>query len=205
MKASEVRKILNITQPTLSKYANNGLIRFIKINKYHYEYNDEDVYKIIGIKKNKRSRKIVSYSRVSTGIQKSQLDDQSNRIYEYSISKGLNLDEQYKDIKSGMNFERKAFQELIENVIKGNIELVIIENKDRLVRFGFELIELIFRYFGTKILVINDTISNKNYQQELTEDLFSIIHYFSMKMYSHRRKLNKLKKELLNDCNKTSN
>jgi len=198
MKASEVRKILNITQPTLSKYANNGLIKFIKINKYHYEYNDEDVYKIIGIKKDKRSRKIVSYSRVSTGIQKSQLDDQSNRIYEYSISKGLNLDEQYKDIKSGMNFERKSFQELIENVIKGNIELVIVENKDRLVRFGFELIELIFRYFGAKILVINDTISNKNYQQELTEDLVSIIHYFSMKMYSHRRKLNKLKKELLN-------
>jgi putative resolvase len=198
MKASEVRKILNITQPTLSKYANNGLISFIKINKYHYEYNDEDVYKIIGIKKDKRSRKIVSYSRVSTGIQKSQLDDQSNRIYEYSISKGLNLDEQYKDIKSGMNFERKSFQELIENVIKGNIELVIVENKDRLVRFGFELIELIFRYFGAKILVINDTISNKNYQQELTEDLVSIIHYFSMKMYSHRRKLNKLKKELLN-------
>jgi putative resolvase len=189
---------LNITQPTLSKYANNGLISFIKINKYHYEYNDEDVYKIIGIKKDKRSRKIVSYSRVSTGIQKSQLDDQSNRIYEYSISKGLNLDEQYKDIKSGMNFERKSFQELIENVIKGNIELVIVENKDRLVRFGFELIELIFRYFGAKILVINDTISNKNYQQELTEDLVSIIHYFSMKMYSHRRKLNKLKKELLN-------
>ena len=60
MKASEVRKILNITQPTLSKYANNGLIRFIKINKYHYEYNDEDVYKIIGIKKGKRSRKIGS-------------------------------------------------------------------------------------------------------------------------------------------------
>jgi putative resolvase len=198
VKASEVRKILNITQPTLSKYANNGLISFIKINKYHYEYNDEDVYKIIGIKKDKRSRKIVSYSRVSTGIQKSQLDDQSNRIYEYSISKGLNLDEQYKDIKSGMNFERKSFQELIENVIKGNIELVIVENKDRLVRFGFELIELIFRYFGAKILVINDTISNKNYQQELTEDLVSIIHYFSMKMYSHRRKLNKLKKELLN-------
>lgn len=206
MKAKEVRKILNITQPTLSKYANNGLIKFIKVNNYHYEYNEEDVYKIIGIKKVRKNRKNVSYSRVSTGVQKSQLEDQSNRIYEYCISKGIDLDEQYKDVKSGMSFDRPSFQKLMESVIKGEIELIIIENKDRLVRFGFELLEMIFKYYGTKILVINDSISNKSYQQELTEDLVSIIHYFSMKMYSHRRKLNKFKKELLqSDNNKDSN
>lgn len=95
-----------------------------------------------------------------------------------------------------MSFDRIGFQNLCEEIISGNIELLIIENKDRLMRFGYDIFEGFFRYFGTKILVLNDTISNKSYEQELTEDLISIIHYFSMKSYSHRRKLNKIRKEL---------
>ena len=156
----------------------------------------KDVYKIIGLKKDRKNKLIISYSRVSTGIQTKQLKSQTNRIYEFCTSKGISLNLQLEDIKSGMNFERKSFQQLIELVIKGEVELIVIENRDRLVRFGFELIELIFRYFGTKILVIND-IENKDYEKELTEDLVSIIHYFSMKMYSHRRKLNKIKMEII--------
>jgi hypothetical protein len=86
-----------------------------------------------------------------------------------------------------------------DNVINGKIQFVIIENKDRLCRFGFELIEQLFKYYGTNIIIANDTIQNKTYEQELTDDLIYIIHYFSMKSYSNRRKLNKIKKELLTD------
>lgn len=197
MKAKEVKRILNITQPTLSSYVKNGKINVIKINPYHYEYSDEDVYKIIGIKKNKKNREIISYSRVSTYAQKDQLKSQTQRIYEYSLSKGIDLTKQYEDIGSGMNNrDRKSFNIIIEEVIKGEIELIIIENKDRIIRFGFDLLENIFRFFGAKILIINESIQNKSYEQEMTDDLISIIHYFSMKSYSHRRKLNKIKKEL---------
>ena len=86
-------------------------------------------------------------------------------------------------------------------VIKNEVELVVIENKDRLIRFGYSTVESIFKYFGTKIMVLNDTIENKTYEQELTEDLISIIHYFTMKSYSHRRKLNKLRKDLETENN----
>jgi len=96
-----------------------------------------------------------------------------------------------------MNFNRDGLNKLIEKIVKGKVELVVIENKDRLCRFGFELFESFCKYFKTKILVVND-LSEKTYEQELTEDLISIIHYFSMKSYSHRRKLNKLTKELEN-------
>lgn len=58
------------------------------------------------------------------------------------------------------------------------------------------MLEKFFKYFGTNILVLNDSIENKSYEQELPEDLVSVIHYFTMKSYSHRRKLNKLRKEL---------
>ncbi|CBJ93954.1 putative IS200/IS605 family transposase TnpA [Campylobacter phage CP220] len=74
--------------------------------------------------------------------------------------------------------------------------MIVIENKDRLCRFGFEMLQSIFRYFGTRIIVISEDIQNKSYEQELTEDLLVIIHHFSMKSYSHRRKLNKLKKSI---------
>lgn len=95
-----------------------------------------------------------------------------------------------------MTSDRKDFQKVVRMIIQGEVELLVIENKDRLVRFGYEILESIFKYFGCKILVLNDILENKSYEQELTEDLISIIHYFTMKNYSHRRKLNKLRKEL---------
>lgn len=196
MKSCEVLKILNITRPTLCKYLKQGFIKATVMPNGHYDYDEESVYAFIGLKKEKHNTKIVSYSRVSTRNQKEQLKEQSHRIYESCIARGISVDYQYEDIKSGMSFDRPGFQKLCENIVQGNVELLVIENKDRLMRFGYEIFEGFFRYFGTKILVLNDTISNKSYEQELTEDLISIIHYFSMKSYSHRRKLNKIRKEL---------
>ncbi len=100
-----------------------------------------------------------------------------------------------------MSAERQGFDKLCQMVFKGDVELVVIENKDRLIRFGFDTIEKFFKYFDTNILVLNDIVDNKSYEQELTEDLISIIHYFTMKSYSHRRKLNKLRKEIEKESN----
>lgn len=196
MKAKEVLQILGITRATLCKYVKLGYIKATLLPTGLYDYDEDSVYSFIGLKKNKHNSKIVSYSRISTQNQKNQLKEQTQRIYDSCISRGIKLDYQYEDIKSGLSFDRKNFQKLIEEIIRGKIELLVIENKDRLVRFGYEVLEGIFKYFGCKILVLNDTISNKAYEQELTEDLISIIHYFTMKSYSHRRKLNKIRKEL---------
>ena len=139
---------------------------------------------------------MVSYARVSTQNQKTQLLEQNKRIYDSCISRGLKLDRQFSDIKSGMSADRKEFMEMLELVIGNEIETVVVENKDRLVRFGYEILEHVCKCHGTSILVLNDILENKSYEQELTEDLISIIHYFTMKNYSHRRKLNKLRKEI---------
>lgn len=197
MKAKEVLKILGITRQTLYNYLKQGKVSIkVKYNKNFYEYDDDSVYALIGQKQIKNDRKIVSYSRVSTQNQKEQLKEQTIRIYDSCISRGLTLNKQYEEIKSGMSGDRPKLQELIREVITGNIELVVIENKDRLVRFGFDILEQIFKYYNTKILVLNDSLENKTYEQELTDDLISIIHYFTMKSYSQRRKLNKIRKEL---------
>ena len=196
MKAKQVKEIIGITQNTLSKYVKIGLIRVVKINDYSYIYNDEDVYKMVGIKKEKYDRINVSYARVSNQPRKNDLKEQSNRIYEFSLMNGISIDKQFEDIKSGMSFDRKDFSDMLKLIIQGKVNCVVIENKDRLCRFGFELLTEVFKYFGSKIIVVAEEVSNKSYEQELTDDLISIIHYFSMKSYSNRRKLNKIKKEL---------
>lgn len=196
MKAKEALKILGVTRATLCRYVKSGIIEVTKCGNGLYEYNDNSVYAFIGLKKVKHNKRNISYSRVSTKSQKRQLKEQTQRIYESCISRGISLDEQIEDIKSGMSFDREGFDRLCREVIRGEVDTIVIENKDRLMRFGFEMFEKFFKHFGTRIIVLNDKIENKSYEQEFTDDLISIIHYFSMKSYSNRRKLNKIRKEL---------
>lgn len=196
MKANQVLEKLNITRPTLCKYVKQGFIKVTTLPNGHYDYDEDSVYQFLGLKHNKVNKINISYSRVSTQSQKEQLKEQTKRIYESCISRGIQLDKQFEDIKSGMDANRKGFQSVVDLVIQGKVDLLIIENKDRLTRFNFDTLCHIFKCFGTQIIVLNDSLDNKSYEQELTEDLISIIHYFTMKSYSHRRKLNKIRKEL---------
>ena len=199
MRAKQALEILQVHRVTLNRYVREGKIRVIRLKNGRYDYDDEDIFKFIGKYKKSHNTKVISYSRVSTQIQKSQLKEQTQRIYDSCVSRDLSLDEQFEDIGSGMSTDRKNFEKICQMVFHGDVELLVIENKDRLIRFGFDMLEKFFSYFGCKILVLNDTIENKSYEQELTEDLISVIHYFTMKSYSHRRKLNKLRKELENE------
>lgn len=197
MKAKQVLNILGICRQTLCNYVKQGKIKInSKYSRTFYDYDDDSVYALIGKNAINSNKQIVSYARVSTQAQKQQLEEQNMRIYNSCINRNIQLSKQYFDIKSGMNSDRPEFQKLIQEVIKGNISLIVIENKDRLIRFNYDLLENIFKYFGCNILVLNDILENKTYEQELSEDFISIIHYFTMKNYSHRRKLNKLRKEL---------
>lgn len=201
MRSKQVLELLQVHRVTLNRYVRDGRIKVTKMANGRYEYCDDDVFAFIGKKKTAHKTQVVSYSRVSTQKQKDQLAEQTQRIYNSCISRGLVLDKQITDIGSGMSAERQGFDKLCQMVFKGDVELVVIENKDRLSRFGFDMIEKFFKYFDTNILVLNDIVDNKSYEQELTEDLISIIHYFTMKSYSHRRKLNKLRKEIEKESN----
>lgn len=145
MKAKDVKRILGITQQTLYNWCKEGKIKYTKISDHVNIYDDESVYSIIGNKKQKKNRIIVSYSRVSIQNQKQQLKEQTQRIYDSCITRGIILDNRFEGIKSGMSEDRPKFQELIQMVIRNEVELVVIENKDRLIRFGFSALESIFR------------------------------------------------------------
>ena len=124
------------------------------------------------------------------------MEKQEQLLREYCVKNGTKPDLVLSDIGSGMKEDRKNFQRLITLVKEGNVDTVYISYKDRLTRFGFGYFDYIFNLFGTKIEVVNLT-KEEDFQQELTQDFISIIHYFSMKLYSNRRKqLKQLKNEL---------
>ena len=146
--------------------------------------------------KEEEERINVIYCRVSNTKQKQDLEKQKQLLREYCVKNGTKPDLVLSDIGSGMKEDRKNFQLLITLVKEGNVDTVYISYKDRLTRFGFDYFDYIFNLFGTKIEVVNLT-KEEDFQQELTQDFISIIHYFSMKLYSNRRKqLKQLKNEL---------
>jgi predicted site-specific integrase-resolvase len=133
-------------------------------------------------------RKNVLYARVSNTKQKDDLERQKQILRQFMASNGFVVDEEYSDIASGMNESRAGFTKLVKECLEGKIDTIFVTYKDRLTRFGFGYIESILSSLGTKIVIINAT-KEEDFQQELTQDLVSIIHHFSMKMYSNRRKI----------------
>ena len=93
----------------------------------------------------------------------------------------------YKDISTGMSLDRKEFNVLLNEVLKYKIGTIFITNKDRLCRTSFKTIQDLFSKYGTNVISINDNF-NKTEEEELLEELMSILHTFSMKTYSNRRK-----------------
>lgn len=145
------------------------------------------------------TRKNVAYSRVSNTKQKDDLIRQEESIRKYASENGIKIDEYLSEIASGMNEDRKQFNKLIDSVIRGDISKIYITYKDRLTRFGFSYFENLFKNFDCEIITLSTT-SETTFEQEITQDLISIIHHFSMKMYSNRRmKMNKLLKEIEED------
>ena len=175
---------------TIYKYAKQGKIRTTKINDKHLIYNDDDVYAIAGISP---IRDIVIYARVSTSKQKKDLENQIETLKLFANSNGFVVNKIYKDIASGMSFDRQNFKDMLFDVIEHKIKTVLISNKDRFSRVSFNMWKELFKSFNCDIIVMNDILENNdNDDKEIFEDIISLIHCFAMKMYSKRRK-NKLK------------
>ena len=183
MKAKEVLKLLNISRATLYNYTKNGKIKVQLLDNGYYDYDEVSVYKII--KKDPRIN--IIYARVSTYKQKNDLQNQINNITTYCKDNNINIDNTFSDIHSGIDLDRPNFNKLLDEVINNNIKNIYISHKDRLTRLSFKTIQSLFLKFGTNIIIINDKCNNCN-DNEIFEELISLMHIFSTTMYSNRRK-----------------
>ena len=182
MKAKDVLALLGIARETLSRLVSIGTIKVRKLDNGRYIYDKESVYKYLG---------------TNIAKQKKDLENQIQNLTNYCMNNGIQIHNIYKDISSGINFDkRKSLLLLIDEVMKGNIATIYITYKDRLSRIGFSLFENLFKKFGTKIVVINE--SNNIDEKEIINEIITLIHCFSMKHYS-KRKISQLKELLLND------
>ena len=185
MKANEVLKILKVTRPTLTKYVKDGRLKVTLLSNGFYDYDEDSVFSLAKISTN---RKCVVYARVSTQKQKKDLENQISVITEYANKNGYQVDKVYSDIASGLNYDRKSFKEMLNEIIERRIKCVFIKDKDRLTRVSFEMWKQLFKNFNCELIVINETQTNEYEEKEIFADIISLVHCFAMKMYSQRRK-----------------
>ena len=172
---SEASKHYKVSKETLRLRAISGEIDYITTSGGHHRY------KIIPINVSEYVRKKVIYARVSSSKQKKDLDKQIKFIQQKFPQHSV-----YKDIGSGFNFERKGFITLLEQVMSGNIEEIVIAYNDRLTRIGFEFILFLCKHFNTKLTVLSDK-DDKSSNQEFTEEFISVITHYTSKFYGLRK------------------
>ena len=149
---------------------------------------------------------VIGYCRVSTPAQKDDLETQIANVKSYMYAKGYQF-EIIEDIGSGINYKKKGLQKLISMISNREISKIVVLYKDRLIRFGFELIEYLCSINNIEIEIIDNTTHSK--EQELTDDLIQIITVFANKLYGQRSKktkklIDEVKKNATGEENQTS-
>ena len=194
---NEFSKILGVSAQTLRNWDNNGKLHphHTSSNGYRY-YSHEQLNQVMNIKPN-LNRKIIGYCRVSSHKQKDDLERQIENMRMYLISQGKPF-EIISDIGSGINYKKKGLKQLLKLIAQNKVDKVVVLYKDRLLRFGFELVEYIASLYNCEIEIVDTT--EKSEQQELVEDLVKIITVFSCKLQGKRaNKTRKMVKELIED------
>ena len=192
---NEFSKILGVSAQTLRNWDNNGKLHphHTSSNGYRY-YSHEQLNQVTNAKPN-LNRLVIGYCRVSSNKQKDDLERQIENMELYLTAQDKPF-EIISDIGSGINYKKKGLKELIKLITQNRVEKVVVLYKDRLLRFGFELVEYIASLYNCEIEIIDNT--EKSEQQELVEDLVRIITVFSCKLQGKRAsKSRKLIKELI--------
>ena len=144
---SETAEYFGVCLHTLRRWEKDGKIQAIRTPSGQRRY---DIASYTGISNERTQRAIIAYARVSSRAQKADLDRQIAKLLELYPNAEL-----ITDIASGLNFKRKGLRTVLERVRQGNVGFIVVAHKDRLARFGFELISWLCELDGTKILVLN--------------------------------------------------
>ena len=193
----EASNLLGVHIRTIQKWDKEGKIRCVRTVGGKRRVPESEIKRILGVHE---ERKIVGYARVSSHTQKDDLERQIELIKSYARERNWEV-EILKDVDSGLNESRGNFQKLLRMVMNKEVSKVIVACPDRLTRFGFKTLEELFKSYGTQIVTINR--EEKSPQQELVEDLITIVSHFAGKLYgmrSHKyRKVVEGAKKLIQD------
>ena len=186
LSSKTVSKKLGVTAQTLRNWDREGKLKpsYVKNNGYRY-YALDDILSFTQERKTKKELKVIGYARVSSKKQSDDLERQVDNLNKVLKDKYTSL-EIITDIGSGINYNKPGLKKLIELINRKEVDLIVVLYKDRLVRFGFELIDYFAKLNNVKIEVIDN--NEKPQETELVEDLVQIITVFSCRIQGTRKK-----------------
>lgn len=176
----KVSEMLGVCITTIRRWEKLNKIKSIRTLGNHRRYKLSEIKNLI---ENKKRINII-YSRVSSLGQKNDLKYQTEYLKKYCNENNIKEFDVIEDIGSGINFKKKGLNKLIHLIINNDIDKIIISNKDRLLRFGTELIVNIANKFNTELIIVDN--KTEDFNSNLVYDVLEIITVFSAKLYGKR-------------------
>lgn len=181
---------------TLQKWDRDGKLKPTRTPSNRRVYTDEHLRVMRGFAVD-QARKTIVYMRVSSQAQKPDLKNQRLALEQFCIAKGITVDEWIEEIGGGLNFKRPKFLSIVSEITTGKVGCLVVAHKDRLARFGFDLLSHLAKENSCEIVVLNtETLSP---EQEMVQDLMTITHCFSARLYGLRNYRKALQKAVQDD------
>ena len=192
-KPKDFAELLGVSVKTLQRWDRDGILKANRTptDRRYYTYNQYLQFK--GIQTENDIRDTVIYARVSTRNQKDDLQNQVEFLKQFCNAKGIIVNQCVEDFGSGLNYNRKKWNRLLDEVMANKIKTIVISNKDRFIRFGYDWFEKFCEKFNTKIIIVNNETLSPN--EELVQDIISILHVFSCRLYGLRKYKNQIKED----------
>lgn len=186
-------ELLGVSVKTLQRWDRDGILKANRTPTDRRYYTYDQYLQFKGIQTKNDRRDIVIYARVSTRNQKDDLQNQVDFLKQFCNAKGMIVNQCIEDFGSGLNYNRKKWNKLLDDVMGNKIKTIVITNKDRFIRFGYDWFEKFCEKFNTKIIIVNnETLSPK---EELVQDMIAILHMFSCRLYGLRKYKNQIKED----------
>ena len=192
-KPKDFAELLGVSVKTLQRWDREGILKANRTptDRRYYTYDQYLQFKGINIEHDKR--KVVINARVPTKNQRDDLQDQTAFLRQFCNARGMIVDQCIEDYGSGLDYNRKKWNGLLDEVMEQKVKTIVITHKDRFIRFGYDWFERFCMRFHTTILVVNN--EELSPQEELVQDIISILHVFSRRLYGLRKYKKQIEKD----------
>ena len=192
-KPKDFAELLGVSVKTLQRWDRDGILKANRTPTDRRYYTYDQYLQFKGIQTENDIRDTVIYARVSTRNQKDDLQNQVEFLKQFCNAKGIIVNQCIEDFGSGLNYNRKKWNKLLDEVMENKIKAIVISNKDRFIRFGYDWFEKFCEKFNTKIIIVNNETLSPN--EELVQDIISILHVFSCRLYGLRKYKNQIEED----------
>lgn len=187
----DAAKELGVSVKTVRRWADSGKLRYERSPSGHRRFYLADIKCITPRDFNQlEDRVTINYARVSSHDQKEDLTRQVQVLEAFSSANGWQF-ETISDLGSGLNYNKKGLQKLLKRIMQGDVGRLVLTHKDRLLRFGSELVFAMCEEYETEVVIINKSTEETTFEQELVTDMIELITVFSARLYGSRSRKNK--------------